>query len=243
MFQRFSVLIGLTIISLVLTSCKKDEPAPLILPEAEFGFTGGNCVAPCEVEFTNASSNAEDYLWDFGDGGISTEKNPKHKFASSGTFNVSLRAKNVKNGLTDTQIKAVSISALPTKMTISKIVIQKWPLKDANGNYFDSANDPPDLYLFMLVSGSAFYDAYSKNTIVYNPVEGQSYEIIIDKSMSASSTLETSLYDLDVSSGITLMSSPINLTPSEFIKGKLPPSTIVISNATIQMTLYVTWQF
>lgn len=43
------------------------------------------------VKFTNlSSSNAVSYLWDFGDGTISTEKNPLHTFPKSGYYTVTL---------------------------------------------------------------------------------------------------------------------------------------------------------
>lgn len=41
--------------------------------------------------FENKSfGEIDEYLWDFGDGNISTEKNPKHKYVSSGTYDITL---------------------------------------------------------------------------------------------------------------------------------------------------------
>lgn len=46
------------------------------------------------VKFTNLSSgNAQSFVWDFGDGTTSTEKNPLHVFAQSGYYTVKLTAK------------------------------------------------------------------------------------------------------------------------------------------------------
>ncbi len=44
------------------------------------------------VSFTNASANATDYLWDFGDGATSTDANPQHQYADSGSYQVQLFA-------------------------------------------------------------------------------------------------------------------------------------------------------
>ncbi len=44
------------------------------------------------VEFSNTSTNAIDYLWDFGDGETSTDVNPAHTYNSPGTFIVTLTA-------------------------------------------------------------------------------------------------------------------------------------------------------
>lgn len=44
------------------------------------------------VLFTNNSGGAATYLWEFGDGTTSTEFNPTHSYATSGTFTVRLTA-------------------------------------------------------------------------------------------------------------------------------------------------------
>lgn len=44
------------------------------------------------VEFVNLSTEAVDYLWDFGDGIFSTLKDPSHRYADMGTYNVRLVA-------------------------------------------------------------------------------------------------------------------------------------------------------
>jgi gliding motility-associated-like protein len=50
-----------------------------------------------QVEFTNTSSGATHYLWDFGDGQGSTLVNPKHLYNVSGDFTVCLTAYNEFN--------------------------------------------------------------------------------------------------------------------------------------------------
>ena len=59
---------------------------------ADFNITGGDCQAPCNVTFTDASQNAVTWLWDFGDGKTSTEKSPVHQYLSGGTYTVKLIA-------------------------------------------------------------------------------------------------------------------------------------------------------
>lgn len=43
-----------------------------------------------EVRFTNTSTNAETYLWSFGDGSTSTERSPVHKYSVSANYLVEL---------------------------------------------------------------------------------------------------------------------------------------------------------
>jgi len=50
------------------------------------------CTVPATVQFTNTSSNATTYLWNFGDGSTSTTASPSHVYSNAGTFNVKLVA-------------------------------------------------------------------------------------------------------------------------------------------------------
>ncbi len=50
------------------------------------------CNAPATVGFTNMSTNAQNYQWDFGDGYISTEAGPTHTYQNVGQYTVSLTA-------------------------------------------------------------------------------------------------------------------------------------------------------
>ncbi len=45
-----------------------------------------------EYTFTNASTNATSYLWEFGDGNTSTAQDPVHNFTYTGTYEVCLNA-------------------------------------------------------------------------------------------------------------------------------------------------------
>ncbi|MEN9699903.1 MAG: hypothetical protein RLZZ301_1101 [Bacteroidota bacterium] len=52
------------------------------------------------IDFTNGSSNATAYSWDFGDGTVGVDANPSHTYPSEGTWNVTLIASNA--GCSDT---------------------------------------------------------------------------------------------------------------------------------------------
>lgn len=53
------------------------------------------------VVFYNYSHHGSSYLWDFGDGSVSTEENPYHKYLDPGSYTVSL-AVTSKDGCIDT---------------------------------------------------------------------------------------------------------------------------------------------
>jgi len=62
-------------------------------PVANFDFESDSEYAPAQVTFTNRSTDASNFRWDFGDQTSSTEKNPVHTYTGPGTFEVTLVAK------------------------------------------------------------------------------------------------------------------------------------------------------
>ena len=64
-------------------------------PRADFQADVLSGIAPHPVQFTDLSKgNPTSWYWDFGDGGTSTEKNPRHTYQKSGYYNVTLTIKN-----------------------------------------------------------------------------------------------------------------------------------------------------
>ena len=61
-------------------------------PTANFTVSNNGCIGPCAIVFTNQSSGATSYEWDFGDGNTSSEINPTHSYQSPGTYTVKLTA-------------------------------------------------------------------------------------------------------------------------------------------------------
>ncbi len=62
------------------------RPTP---PVASFEVPGPGCT-PRQLQFTNTSKYANSYLWDFGDGSISTKKDPIYTYFEDGTYAVTL---------------------------------------------------------------------------------------------------------------------------------------------------------
>lgn len=61
-------------------------------PEAEFELDSPVVIAGVPVNFLNGSSDAEEYLWNFGDGHTSTEEEPEHAWSTPGEYTVTLTA-------------------------------------------------------------------------------------------------------------------------------------------------------
>jgi len=67
---------------------------PCVAPTAGFAGSPTSGDYPLTVDFTDQSSDAESYSWDFGDGGSSTEANPSYTYIAAGTFTVTQTVTN-----------------------------------------------------------------------------------------------------------------------------------------------------
>jgi len=84
--QKF---LGFLFFVILQTGCYENEP----IPTADFTYSGNNDFkVPCEVRFTNWSTNAFSYNWQFGDDSTSADTNPTHTYLKAGKFLVELRA-------------------------------------------------------------------------------------------------------------------------------------------------------
>lgn len=82
--------------------------------DADFMVTNGNTCLGEEVGFEALEKrNGVSYLWDFGDGNTSAEKNPTHIYEESGPYNVSLTLINKESGKDIQKVKANSVTIYP----------------------------------------------------------------------------------------------------------------------------------
>lgn len=85
-------------------------------PVINFSVNNASGCYPLDVQFTDITANTNgtisSWLWDFGDGGSSTSKDPLHTYNSDKNFNVTLQVKN-SNGCAAVYTKnsAVQISS------------------------------------------------------------------------------------------------------------------------------------
>ncbi len=67
-------------------------------PQAAFDASPKQGCFPLDVKFTNSSKAGSgtitDYLWDFGDGNVSTDEKAEHVYTTSGTFDLTLKVTN-----------------------------------------------------------------------------------------------------------------------------------------------------
>lgn len=98
------------------------------------------------VSFTNTSTNATSYQWNFGDGNTSTDVNPIHFYNSNNTFTVTLTA----------------TSACGTSTVTQTVTVTNWGLEDAAAQYTHMAlypNPARDNVTIQLVSAAKAHNA------------------------------------------------------------------------------------
>lgn len=113
---RFS-LIG--ILAFILLSCEEAE-----MPMALFDYQ----IDGITVQFTNYSTDATTFMWDFGDGNTSTDENPLHEYTESGNYIITFTATGEGGSKT---IKEM-------------LKIQKPALIQIDGNFDDWDNVPAE---------------------------------------------------------------------------------------------------
>jgi gliding motility-associated-like protein len=107
---------GTYAVSLTVTSdfgCTDQVTQPVqvyTLPVASFTFADGCADAP--VLFTNTSSGAANYVWDFGDGSTVTQQQPAAHSYTHGTYTVQLTAQT-SSGCSDIEQQQVTVHPVP----------------------------------------------------------------------------------------------------------------------------------
>lgn len=155
---------------------------------ANFSIGPGQQVgtAPHTVDFTDRSTSDAPIIkwnWDFGDGSTSTERNPVHTYAQTGSFTVSLAIED-QNGQKDTFVEPDLISALPEDPVLSPDSFRRFLLvQDATENIIAFGIQYPDLSCVLLWNSEPFHIlnyANIEDVARQNEIEGETTLMWID---------------------------------------------------------------
>lgn len=130
-------------------------------PTANFISKSPTNCSPTLVSFTDSSSNAISWLWDFGDGSSSVNQNPAHIYNVPGVYTIKLIVAN-STGCTDTMIRVnyIKVPGTIANFTIStkqfctgssiqfqdaSINASRWDWNFGNGNT-SSLQNPTNTY-------------------------------------------------------------------------------------------------
>ncbi|HTE24892.1 PKD domain-containing protein, partial [Flavitalea sp.] len=90
-------------------------------PSVDFSSVNhASCKAPFTVEFQNLTQNSTAWIWDFGDGTTSTEKNPKHTYNQLGQYDITLTA-TFSGGCQNTITKPVFVQVVEPTIGVSNL--------------------------------------------------------------------------------------------------------------------------
>ena len=96
-------------------------------PLAGFSIKADNFIVPAFISFNNTSSNANRFIWDFGDthsgnDNSSSLKDPTHTFSRAGEFKITLTCTNTESGETRVHTENITVSE-PVKLPKAAFVI------------------------------------------------------------------------------------------------------------------------
>ena len=105
---------NVTLIAISAAGCSDTFSAPvqLLFTIPTTGFTFVNPPCTNTINFTNQSTGATSYNWNFGDASTSTSQNPSHNYSSSGNYLVTLVSTS-SSGCTDTTAQIVTLLPVP----------------------------------------------------------------------------------------------------------------------------------
>jgi len=103
-----TILFGLFLLLIIWAGCKKDDNDKNVLKAAfEWQLTN----EPGKVIFTNKSTNAVTYEWNFDDGTASTQLNPVKTYNVNGVYIVTLKA--FGTGAIESVADTVTVNNIP----------------------------------------------------------------------------------------------------------------------------------
>ena len=226
-----------------MSSCSDNSVNSKKSPISDFIFSPNGGYAPCMVQFTSKSTNAIDFIWDFGDGSTSIAENPSHVFSQPGTYTVTLKVKNNDGqGQKSTQI---TILRPYTKAILTKVEVSKMPFIDGSGSGWDPF-DGPDL-------GFQLLGPNPTNTVLYT--SGQFANVLSSQlpktwNVSPSYTITDfvnfhfiRLWDYDTFDANDKIAD-VSFKLDSYTKGAAPyPTSIICSQNNATVVLYFNWAY
>ncbi len=200
------------------------NPPPQVVADFAAGPTSG--VAPLTVVFTNLSSGATDFIWDFGDGNSSASFNPTNTYTNAGSYTVSLTANSpgATNTLTRTNYVVVT-NSLPSVVAdfAAGPTSGVAPLTVVFTNLSSGATD------FIWDFGDGNTSASLNPTNTYTNAGSYTVSLTASSAGVTNSLIRTNC--LVVTNPVQLLVTPTSLDFGLMLTGTGAQATLVLSNA------------
>ena len=249
--------------ALALSACTKDEPDysynsggsgsgsgsggggdNSVYPTASFTVSSTSFLVSNTVSFTNYSSNATSYGWDFGDFDYSSLRNPTHLYPQAGTYTVELTAYN--GSKSDVATKTIT-ARNPVYCTINSLRLHKWAARMSNGNVWDgsasTAQKHPDI--FFIIKNSSGTQLFRSQVVddCIHPNDGgtitPSYSVGLKMSVSENYTIE--FWDEDALINEGMVSINCNALIDDFYYPFSSTITLETTSGEWKWSYNVTW--
>jgi PKD repeat protein len=153
------------------------------LPVANFSADTTSGETPLVVHFTDESTDAEWWEWDFNNDGIidSYEQNPTYTYTKAGNYSVSLTVSNLNGENTKTREGYMDVSQGPTPVFIQFQVDMQNETVSPEGVFLSGSFNDWESLIAMEADGSVYqvsYELMAGDTIYYRFFHGETGEII-----------------------------------------------------------------
>ena len=136
--------------------------------------------------FTNTSTDPASYLWDFGDGNTSTEQNPTHTYATSGSFMVTLTATNACGE--DTATETVGMASPPQAAFSASTTVG---CADLTVQYSSQSSSGAQTYAWSFAGGMPATSTEANPTVVYQTAGVYDVSLTVTNSVGSDVSTET----------------------------------------------------
>jgi PKD repeat protein len=150
-------------------------------PVADFTFSPQSGIkVGDQVTFTNRSSNAATYEWNFGDGGTSTSPSPRYRFTEQGTFTVTLTARSPSGAKVSTKTATITVEGV-TFVTINTVTVTDYDFDAAREWFGDEDGNPSDineLKLSLLIYKAPLPERLTIADAIWSPIANNTILVV-----------------------------------------------------------------
>lgn len=127
-----------------------------VIPTTSFTVDRAGGPAPVQVRFTDTSIGHPDrWLWDFGDGSISSEQSPTHMYSWAGIFTVRLTTYNTVGSTSITQRKVITVTTDQAMRPVANFIASGTDgTAPMSVRFTDTSVGHPDHWLWTFNDGS-----------------------------------------------------------------------------------------
>lgn len=190
------------------------------------------------VNFTNISRNALYKEWNFGDGSTSNEVSPKHKYAESGTYMVTLTVYNEDMESSHYTVP-IKIRDLSSVLYVKSITIDTFDFRKKDGSEWDEneVGGYPDIYLAIAgEDGTEFHTtSVSLNVREDDLPLTKEIRVLLDKS------IKYTIYIRDYDDSYDNYDPIVHFEFYGMEYDKEQPETITYGNDRFRVTLNLKW--